>query len=190
MKTVPLALTPKISINAGDGCIITHNGKWFNVLDPDPDDVDIQDIAHSLSLQGRFTGHTREFYSVAQHSVLVADHCPSDFALIGLLHDGSEAYLSDMARPIKKHPDFGPFYLAAEKRVQDAIFKHFGLPLEMPKEVEYADNLLLRTEARDLMPDSFPVYEGAVLEEEIIPWTPKRAKKEFLMKFYELTNYV
>src|SRR4051812_43149736 len=88
-----------ISVVKGDGRIITHTGKWFNVLDPNPDEVDIEDIAHALALQCRFTGHTDEFYSVAQHSVLVANHCPSEYGIYGLLHDGSEAYLSDIARP-------------------------------------------------------------------------------------------
>lgn len=173
---------------SGDGMIITYTGKWFDVLSPKPDLVDIEDIAHALSNQGRFTGHTREFYSVAQHSVLVANYCPSVDALHGLLHDASEAYLSDMARPVKKHPDFGPFYLAAEDKLQRAIYQHFDLDPEMPKSVHEWDNVLLRTEARDLMPATFPVYPGTVLTEEIIPWTPNRAKKEFIVKFIELNG--
>lgn len=177
----------EISVVKGDGRIITHTGKWFNVLDPDPNEVDIEDIAHALALQCRFTGHTNEFYSVAQHSVLVANHCPSEYGIYGLLHDGSEAYLSDIARPIKKHPAFGPFYLAAEEKVQEAIYTHFGLdPINVPKCVKEADDVLLRTEARDLMPKSFPVYEGDTLVEDIIPWTPARSKREFIVKFMEL----
>lgn len=190
MISTPTALTEQINIDSGDGWIITHTGKWFDVLNPNADLVDIQDIAHALANQGRFTGHTSEFYSVAQHSVLVANLCPSDLALAGLLHDGSEAYLSDIARPVKKHPDFGPFYLKAEERLQEAIFEHFSIPFTDMEEVHIADNILLRTEARDLMPNTFPVYEGEVLTEEIIPWTPKRAKKEFLKKYYEFTSYV
>jgi hypothetical protein len=129
----------------------------------------------------------KEFYSVAQHSVLVSLTCPSVDALYGLVHDGSEAYLSDIARPVKKHPAFGPFYLTAEAVVQRAIYEHFGLdPDNVPASVKEADDLLLRTEARDLMPPEFPVYEGNTLTETIIPWTPKKAKAEMVFRFLEL----
>lgn len=179
----------KENINAGDGMIITHTGKWFNVLDPEPQEVDIEDLAHALSNQPRFTGHTREFYSVAQHSVLVSNACPSEYALHGLLHDGSEAYLSDIARPVKKHPKLEGPYMDIESKLTEAIFTRFGIyPVDLPEEVVDADNLLLRTEARDLMPLSFPVYPGATLTEEIIPWTPGRAKREFIVKFIELNG--
>src|SRR6266516_7060963 len=158
------------------GEIITHTGKWFDVFNPKHEDVDLEDIAHSESMQCRFTGHTKQFYSVAQHSVLVSQNCPSEYALAGLMHDASEAYLSDIARPIKKHPDFGPFYLKTEEKLQRAIFRHFGIPFEYMNYIHKADDLLLKTEARDLMPASFPVYPGDTLIEEIIPWTPRRAK--------------
>ena len=179
----------KENINAGDGMIITHTGKWFNVLEPNSDDVDIEDIAHALSNQPRFTGHTREFYSVAQHSVLVAENCPSEYALIGLLHDASEAYLSDIARPVKKHPSLEPAYISIETDLTMAVFDKFGIPIaytDLPQDVIDADNLLLRTEARDLMPATFPVYPGETLTEEIIPWSLRRAKREFIRKFEEL----
>lgn len=176
-----------ISVVKGDGRIITHTGKWFDVFKPDPDDVDVEDIIHALSMQCRFTGHTKEFYSVAQHSVLVSNNCPSEDALYGLLHDASEAYLSDIARPIKKHPDFGPFYLKAEEVVQIAVYRHFDLdPYNVPASVKEADDVLLRTEARDLMPPEFPVYDGDTLTETIIPWTPLRSKGEMLVRFLEL----
>src|SRR6266496_3875421 len=112
-------LDSEITMVSGNGEIILASGKWFNVFNPKPEDVDIRDIAHALSNQCRFTGHTKEFYSVAQHSVLVSTFCAPEDAAWGLLHDASEAYLSDIASPVKKHPDFGPFYLEAEKRITD-----------------------------------------------------------------------
>lgn len=176
-----------LTLVKSDGKIITHTGKWFDVLNPNPDDVDIEDIAHALANQCRFTGHIDEFYSVAQHSVLVANATPAPWKLHALLHDASEAYLSDIARPIKKHPAFGAFYLEAEERLEEAVYEHFHVnPKNGHERVKQADDILLRTEVRDLMPSTFPVYPGDTLTEEIIPWTPKRAKREFLRKYSEL----
>jgi 5'-deoxynucleotidase YfbR-like HD superfamily hydrolase len=189
MVSVDTRKLKEISVVKGDGKIITHTGKWFDVLNPRPEDVDIEDIAHALSLLCRFTGHTSEFYSVAQHCVLVSDAVVDPWKLHGLLHDASEAYLSDIARPIKKHPAFGTFYLEAESRLEEAIYEHFLInPKNGAERVKQADDILLRTEARDLMPENFPVYPGATLTEEIIPWTPSRAKREFIVKFIELNG--
>ena len=81
--------------------IITFTGKIIDPINPDPEDIDIRDIAHSLSQQCRFTGHTSEFYSVAEHSVLVSEAVPARDAALGLMHDATEAYLADLAKPIK-----------------------------------------------------------------------------------------
>ena len=104
------------------GWIQTYTGKKFWPLDPRPEDVDIVDIAHALSMQCRFGGHCLRFYSTAEHSVYVSHHCGSA-ALIGLLHDGSEAYLLDMLAPIK---EYMPDYKAAEKRCQAAVYRAFA----------------------------------------------------------------
>src|SRR5574342_1090607 len=85
-----------------NGSIITYTGRLFWPLSPRLEDINILDICHALSNQTRFTGHTREFYSVAQHSCLVSDLLPEKFKLDGLLHDASEAYLMDLARPVKE----------------------------------------------------------------------------------------
>src|SRR5690606_5290032 len=74
----------------------TFTGRAVYPLDLRPDDIDIQDIAHALSMQCRYAGHTRQFYSVAEHSVHVARWCRQygpAAALEGLLHDATEAYL-------------------------------------------------------------------------------------------------
>jgi hypothetical protein len=183
---MPPSTKEKITMVSSDGMIITSNGKWFNVLNPDPKDVDIEDIAHALSNQCRFTGHTTSFYSVAQHSVLVSECCNPSDAKWGLLHDASEAYLSDIARPVKKHPDFGPFYLKAEAALTEAVMRHFDLPPAMPDSVRAADDMLLRTEARDLMAPTFPVYPGETLGLEILPWNPDEAYYKFMERYEEL----
>jgi 5'-deoxynucleotidase YfbR-like HD superfamily hydrolase len=82
--------------------IQTFTGRQFWPLDPRPEDIELLDIAHALANKCRYTGHTRSFYSVAQHSVLVSEIVPAADAHWGLLHDASEAYLPDVARPVKR----------------------------------------------------------------------------------------
>ena len=82
--------------------ILTQTGKRFDLFEPDADMIDPRDIAHSLAHLCRFNGHTREFYSVAQHSCLVADLVPTEHKLAALLHDATEAYIGDMVRPLKQ----------------------------------------------------------------------------------------
>src|SRR5271156_4912831 len=79
--------------------IQTFTGKKFYPFNPKPQDIDIRDIAHALSNICRFTGHTKRFYSVAEHSRNVAKLVPAHMKLQALLHDASEAYLCDIARP-------------------------------------------------------------------------------------------
>lgn len=143
------------------GGIATYTGNIIYPLNPDPADIYIEDIAHALSNQCRFTGHTRYFYSVAQHSMLVSEIVPDKYRMWGLLHDASEAYLSDMARPIKKMPEFGEFYLAAEDKLMAAVIERFGLEniLPMPRSVKEADDILLGNEILNLMP-THEVYSG------------------------------
>ena len=74
----------------------TYTGIQFWPLDPRPEEIDIQDIAHALSLLCRFNGHCQRFYSVAEHSVHVSTILAPEFGLWGLLHDAAEAYLSDI----------------------------------------------------------------------------------------------
>jgi len=173
--------------------IRTFTGKHFDVLNPDPDLIDIKDIAHALSCQGRFSGHTREFYSVAQHSCLTAtviSHVLNrkDLALTALLHDATEAYLIDLPRPIKHSTALGEMYSAIEDPLWVAIARKFGLPEEMPPEVKLADNICLKTEMRDLMGGTYGTYAPEVepLNWAILPWEPIAAETTFIFKFHHL----
>lgn len=176
----------KATKGATGGFIFTYTGRKITPLDPDPNDIDILDIAHSLANQCRFTGHVREFYSVAQHSVLAATLVPDELQLTTLLHDGSEAYLSDIARPLKNVPGFGDVYHAAEATLEQAIAVRFGTLFPMPPEVKKADDLMLWAEMRDLMPNDPPDGVEAY-EKEVIPWTPHEAEQKFLEVYTDLS---
>lgn len=172
-----------------DNWIQTYSGRRFTPLNPNSDAIVIQDIAHSLAMQCRFTGHSLKFYSVAQHSVLVSYICDYKDRLWGLLHDSPEAYLIDIPRPLKHSGQFEN-YKAIEKINQNAICKKFNLELEEPASVKRADSILLATEMRDLM---YPRTDWKSLCEplpfKIIPWTPEEAEQQFLKRFFELSNY-
>ena len=136
--------------------ILTHSGKKFSLVDPQPEDVVLEDIAHALSLICRYGGHTKDFYSVAQHSVHVANavsdhaHLPSlNERRWALLHDAAEAYVGDMVQPLK---DIVPGFAAVEHRVLRVILDRFGVTGDMPEIVKYYDAVVLSNEVRDLMP--------------------------------------
>ena len=174
------------------GWIRTFSGLQFWPLDPRPEDIRIEDIAHALSQQCRFAGHARIFYSVAEHSVHVSTLCPPENALWGLLHDASEAYLQDVARPLKCLPEFAP-YRAAERRLQDMIVLSFGLDADPPASVHDADDAMLQFESRALLTGGLGGPETAVRPAPAFvgdaPWPPPRAEQEFLARFRELTGH-
>lgn len=161
--------------------ILMFSGGYFHFETPGYSPFTIEDIAQGLSNCCRFAGQCREFYSVAQHSILVASIVPPEDRLAALLHDASEAFLGDITRPLKQ---LLPDYRAVEERVQRAIFDRFGVG-EMPSSVKAADLVLLRTEQRDLMPPSeWGILNGIEpLRGSIVPMPPKAARSEFLRWF-------
>ena len=113
----------------GKDWIQTKSGRKFWPLSPRSEDIRLSDIAHALSMTTRFTGHLDRFYSVAEHSRLVAlatRHLGGDEEDYkqALLHDASEAYLCDIASPVKQSPEFAG-YRAAEDRLQRAIYRRY-----------------------------------------------------------------
>ncbi len=179
--------------------IITYTGKVFNLLNPKPEMVCIEDIAHSLAYQCRYTGHTRQFYSVAQHCVLMAmnDDLPGD-SLVKLLHDADEAYIGDIARPWKnllwlKDPTTGYFQTVRgfEREIQPIIGLALGVDLSHSTEVKESDIRMMATEVRDLMPEGFSAEEWSLdisnpVKEVINPWPPFTSEMCFLELYNEL----
>lgn len=170
--------------------IQTHSGRRFCPTNPNPDAIVIQDIAHALSMQCRFSGHCKKFYSVAQHSVLVSYICDSQDALWGLMHDASEAYLVDIPRPLKQSGKLNG-YVEFERVMQEAVCRRFGLPMKEPPSVKKADTVLLATEARDLMSPLHSDWQQPVepLPFLIEAWGPDKAKDMFMKRFFELAGF-
>jgi len=165
----------------------TYTGRQFWPIDPRADEIHIEDIAHALSMMCRYNGHCKIFYSVAEHSVLVSRSLPDDFALWGLLHDASEAYIADIVRPAKR---FIAGYCEAEDKIMNAVCERFGLSSDMPAEVKRVDNAILA--------DEQPILIGPVAAEwgltepalgvPIVGLAPWEAERWFLARYAELTD--
>ena len=167
--------------------IITYTGKRFHFNNPSIDEIDILDIAHSLALSCRFRCHCRTFYSVAEHSIRVSELVSPGMKLTALLHDATEAYFPDIPRPIKV--DFN--MQSVEDEVWELIRQKFCLPPD-DGSVKDADNVLLATEARDLMnlaPGEIWPGLPSPLEDEIKPlpgW--EKAEEVFLDTYREIAG--
>lgn len=177
-------------------------GRMVDPLNPTIEDINIHDFIHALANKCRFTGHTKEFYSVAQHSVLVScvaerlakkkQLSQKDIEIVakqGLLHEGDEVALPDIPTPIKVLEQFA-FLKVAAKSWHSLTMRKFGLPLIENPLVKQADRILLMTEKRDLM-NSTNVWcqeeEGIIpMEEKIIPMMPNEAKRMFLTRYKQL----
>ena len=161
--------------------VSTYLGNRFYPREPRIDQVDIEDIAHGLAYQCRFNGQTTRFYSVAQHSLLVATLVPQRLRLPALLHDAAEAYLGDMVKPLKR---LFPEFSRLETDVLDLIGKRFSVDLRPQVAIEKADLVALATEKRDLMPHSTEKWTSLAgispLSEPIDPWTPEEAKQRYM----------
>lgn len=153
--------------------IRTFTGKYVNPLNPDPDTICIEDIAHALSQICRFGGHTQFFYSVAEHSLDVASRVKI-YKLTALLHDASEAYLCDIPSPVKKQI---PGYAEAEDRLMKVIADKFGLLWPVPDFIKAADKAALEEE-----------WQSLVLRGGVEPYTCERVKRDFLRTFEQLTR--
>ena len=170
--------------------IETASGLKYHFLDPQPDEIDIQDIAFALSNKSRFSGHT-QFFSVAEHSVCVAYRLPAHLRLAGLLHDAAEAYLGDIPSPLKA---VLPDYKKLEKLNEQAIEKKFNVTLSN-EQIKRADRNALFTEAHFLIPSKgkdWSYFQKGMwqVEHEFKPqcMPPVAAYKEFIRAYHAFTQ--
>lgn len=170
--------------------ILTKSGNYIDFVDFTNNEYYITDIAHALSNVCRFSGHTRTFYSVAQHSVLVSLLVPKEYALEGLLHDMTEAYIGDMSSPLKS---LFQEFKDLEKRLYAHMSKTFDVPETIRKEVVHGDLVALATEKRDLMLNEkvirhWGILDGIIPDFDIIqPLTPTEAYTMFMTRYQSLT---
>lgn len=164
----------------------TFTGKEFNLMEPTFESIDILDIAHGLSNVCRYMGQVKKFYSVAQHSIIMAKHATPQNTLACLLHDGAEAYTSDIPSPLK---DLVPGLYDIEEKITGMIHAKFYVRFTDYAEIKRLDFVLMATEVRDLMPNkiwgNFPL---GPLPEIIVPMTSKQAEKEFLSMFHKYAH--
>lgn len=160
--------------------IRTNSGLFINVFETDPDTIAIEDIAHALSMMPRFGGHLNRFYSVCQHSILcckLAMGYGFEYALAGLLHDGSEAFLLDMPTPIKNGL---PDYKSTEYRLMEVIANKFGFEFPLNPVIKQVDAKALEIEWNNLVQSD---------NLEFVCMTPAEAKEEFLRLFHKITEF-
>lgn len=171
--------------------ILTYKKIEFYPLEPRVKDIDIEDIAHALSLLCRANGHFKHFYSVGQHSIncakeAIARGYSTRVAMGCLIHDASEAYLADITRPVKKHLHK---YLEIEDKLQGEIFEKWvpSLTEEETKLIFEIDDAILYYEFIDLFGekifDYVPVLKSNPEFEQL---EFSRIEKEFLSLFNEL----
>ena len=181
------------------------SGRRLDLLDPSPLDIEIEDIAHGLARVARWNGQTTgdAGFSVAQHSLLVADivvglrpKLTMAEHLSALLHDAAEYVIGDLITPFKAA--VGPDYKVLENRLMTAIRLRFGLPAEEPEDlkalIKRADRIAAYLEATQLA--GFSLSEARRLfghtkrfdSITLTPWKPGKAKRLFVDRYENLSK--
>lgn len=158
----------------------TSTGRYVNLMDPEPETIVLEDIAHALSQICRYNGHTSRFDSVAEHAVFVSKrlerkHHPVETQLLGLHHDDHEAYLGDVVRPLKHL--LGDIYTSRTIIMDHAIREALRLPdttVEMEANIKAADNWALFVEALHLLPSKGEGWRDGRKEWDLASGVPKR----------------
>ena len=168
------------------------SGKRLEYDNIDIDSIDIDDIAHALSNICRYSGNCNQFYSVAQHSVLVSYYVSKEYTLQALMHDAAEAYISDIPSPLKQ---LLPKVNEIEENIIKHIFFKFNIDYPISEEVKKVDKQVLLLEKELLINnqndwgiDVDPLLIAQNPLEHMGFWEPKLAKMKFMSRFRELTE--
>lgn len=166
-------------MHSKDTEIITRGGRFVDLLDPQPESIHIEDIAYSLARQIRFVGHSPG-WNVALHSLWVSQACSTDYALEGLLHDASEAYLGDVSRPLKWI--LGTVYTDLEERFQRLIARVYSLQWDCHEIIKPMDNFACSVELGQF----WPVEYGSAALDQLEPLDSDLSEQLFLAEFHRL----
>lgn len=175
---------PAIHPSKLDGTIRTITGKKFNLFEPTPDMIDIQDIATGLANKGHFSGFSPKYFSIAEHCIMVCDEFalwndsqPDSMKLLALLHDAPEAYIGDMVKPLKIHM---PDYIAVENRIMKVIAERFNLDLSLMHLIKPTDLLIQNIEYNAFF------HGGQIAMNQTVSYLdPDTAKAVFIDRFNE-----
>jgi hypothetical protein len=161
-----------------DGQMVTVSGYVIDLFNPDPKLICIQDIAHGLANNCRWNGHTKKFWSVAQHCCMMFDMAPDNEKLAALFHDSEEAYWGDMIKPLKNIiRDKCPEIIEKMKEIRGVIFTKFGIDNMTTKTMDLDFNCLMWEFENIIKADNAPEY-----------WSPQRAKQEWLDRYEQYKN--
>lgn len=173
--------SPIAAVESGMICTIT--GKKFNLFEPAPDMIDIQDIAYGLANKGHFSGFSPRYFSIAEHCIMVCDELslwhdelPNHAKLLALLHDAAEAYIGDMVKPLKvRMPDF----VAVENRIMAVIAERFDMDMAFMPHIKPVDIFIQNIEYKAFFQKSQSEFC------RISYLDPERARIVFLDRFNE-----
>jgi uncharacterized protein len=177
------------------GLITTSTGRIISLTDPNPQEIDMDDIIDALTNICRFGGQMRQFYSVAQHSVLVYRLAPPELEKEAILHDASEAYLGDVISPLKHI--LGEPYKKLERRFTELIFECYGADINKLEEVKKYDMLAVEIEDIYLRKPKTPEaikkqWYDLMIEPSKIAlrdvWTPNEADYELRFVLQNIFN--
>lgn len=188
IKTLSFLLLQLTKKDIRNATLMDGSGRFIRPFRPECKEVDLNVIGTALSRIMRFFGQTE--LSVAQHCVNMAKifffQGEIEFAKQALLHEIAEAFMGDLASPLKKA---FPIYKEIEEYLIKKVYLCYGLSYPMAKEVHVLDKSIMINEALKFMPNSqYWLSFGSGVDKRLLelagvvlsPWDAETAKQEFM----------